>query len=170
MPQNRFLFLLFLIVLPCLTYFLHECTHWLVYRFYGIDARLDLNTISLPQEIGLTSTQQFIIYGSGVFFSLIQGIIGYFIALRKDIFIGSSLLLSAAVFRWAAILQGIVSSSDEIKMSQAMGVYDSVWPLIISGSFFMMLFYVYKKGRLEMKFICGISLIFLLITYLYSLI
>ena len=86
-------------VLPCLTYFLHECAHWLAYLFYGIDARLDINTIRLPQQIELTSTQQFIIYGSGVFFSLSQGIIGYGIAFKKEVYFGGSLLLSAAVFR-----------------------------------------------------------------------
>ena len=170
MPQNRFLFLLFLMVLPCLTYFLHECAHWLAYLFYGIDARLDINTIRLPQQIELTSTQQFIIYGSGVFFSLGQGIIGYGIAFKKDVYFGSSLLLSAAVFRCAAILQGVVSTSDEIKMSRAMTIHDSVWSLIISGSFFLMLFHLLKKRELPMKYTCGASLLFLLVTYGYSVI
>ena len=170
MPQNRFLFLISLILLPCLTYFMHEYAHWIVYRFYGIDAQLSLNTIELSQEdLVLTKGQQFLIYGSGVFFSLFQGITGYVIALNRDLYFGSSLLLSAAVFRWTAILQGIVSSSDEIKMSQAMGVHDIVWPLIISGSFFLMIFYVYTRG-LPLKFIYGTSLLFLLIIYFYSLI
>ncbi len=168
MPTNRFL--LFLIILPCTTYFFHECAHWLAYYFYGIDARLALNTIRLPQQIELTPTQQFIIYGSGVFFSLTQGIIGYTIAFKRDLLFGSALLLSAAVFRWAAILQGIVSSSDEIKMSQANGTHDFVWPLLISVSFFLMLFYVHKKRGLPMKYMAGVGLLFLFITYVYSMI
>ena len=170
MLQNRFLYLISLLLLPCLTYFLHEYVHWIVYRFYGIDALLFLNTIELSQEdVALTKSQQFLIYGSGVFFSLFQGITGYVIALNRDLYFGSSLLLSAAVFRWTAILQGVYSSSDEIKMSQAMGVHDILWPLIISGSFFLMIFYVYTRG-LPLKFIYGTSLLFLLITYFYSLI
>ena len=170
MPRFRFLFLLFLIALPCLTYFLHECAHWLAYHFYGIDARLVINTIRLPQQNELTSTQQFIIYGSGVFFSLIHGIIGYSIAFKKDVYFGSSLLLSAAVFRWAAIFKGVVSTSDEIKMSRAMGIHDLVWPLITSIGFFLMLFHLHQKWGLPMKYMCGMSLLFLLITYGYSVI
>lgn len=63
MLQNRFLYLISLLLLPCLTYFLHEYVHWIVYRFYGIDALLFLNTIELSQEdVALTKSQQFLIY------------------------------------------------------------------------------------------------------------
>ena len=98
-----------------------ECAHWLAYHSYKIDAQLTTNTIRLPTEIRLTSMQKVIIYGSGVFFTLQQGVIGFWLTLKKDSFIGFYILLSAAVFRWAAIIQGIFSSSDELKVSLAMG-------------------------------------------------
>ena len=162
---------IFLLLLPCLTYFLHECTHLIVYRLYGINASLAINTIALPQEeMNFTNTQKIYIYGSGVFFSLLQGIFGFVMTLKKESFTGFLILLSAAVFRWAATIQGVFSSSDEIKISQAMNNPDFVWPLIISSSFFLMIFYVYKERKLPKKSIYGTGLLFLLITYFYSLI
>lgn len=115
MPNLRLPHFFFLILLPCFTYFFHECAHWLAYLFYEINAQLIVNTILLPKEIRLSSIQKVLIYGSGVFFSLLQGVIGFWIVQKKETVFGFYLLLSAAIFRWTAIIQGIFSSSDELK-------------------------------------------------------
>lgn len=43
-------FLLDLIVVACLTYFLHECAHGLAYFYFEIDFDLKLNTIVLQKD------------------------------------------------------------------------------------------------------------------------
>ena len=169
MTNLRLSHFIFLILLSCLTYFFHECAHWLAYYSYEIDAQLNVNTIRLPQEIRLTAMQKVIIYGSGVFFTLLQGYIGFLLALKKDSFIGFYILLSAAVFRWAAIIQGIFSSSDELKVSLAMGTPAWFWPILIGITFLGMVFYSSKKLNIPLKTLTMTSLGFLLVTYLYSL-
>ena len=83
MTNLRFSHFLFLFLLPCFTYFFHEYAHWLAYHSYEIDAQLYVNTIRLPKEIRLTAMQKVIIYGSGVIFTLLQGVIGFWVALKK---------------------------------------------------------------------------------------
>ena len=62
----------YLILSPCLTYFMES---WIVYRFMDRCTTV-ANTIELSQEdLVLTKGQR--IYGSGVFFSLFQGITSY---------------------------------------------------------------------------------------------
>lgn len=151
-----------------MTYFFHEFSHWLAYHFYEIDAQLSLNTIRLPKEIRLTSIQKVLVYGSGVFFTLLQGFIGFWLALKKDSLTGFYILLSAAVFRCAAIIQGVFSSSDELKVSHAMDIPPLFCPLLIGISFLGMVFYSYKKLNIPLKTLTIASLIFLLITYAYS--
>ena len=169
MTNLRFSHFLFLFLLPCLTYFFHEYAHWLAYHSYEIDAQLYVNTIRLPKEIRLTAMQKVIIYGSGVIFTLLQGVIGFWVALKKDSLIGFYILLSAAVFRWAAMMQEIFSTSDELKVSLAMEIPSFSWPLLIAITFLGMVFYSSKKLNFPIKNLTKISLSFLLATYLYSL-
>ena len=98
-----------------------------------------------------------------------KGILGFLLALKKDSFIGFYILLSAAVFRWAAIIQGIFSSSDELKVSLAMGTPPWFWPILIGITFLGMVFYSSKKLNIPLKTLTMTSLGFLLVTYLYSL-
>ena len=168
MTNLRFSHFLFLFLLPCLTYFFHEYAHWLAYHSYEIDAQLYVNTIRLPKEIRLTAMQKVIIYGSGVIFTLLQGVIGFWVALKKDSLIGFYILLSAAVFRWAAMMQEIFSTSDELKVSHAMDIPPLFWPLLTGICFFGMVFYSSKKLNVPLKTLTIASLSFLLITYVYS--
>jgi len=147
MNLPHFTFLLGLIVVACLTYFLHECAHGLAYFYFEIDFDLKLNTIVLQKDnLFLTQFQKSVIYGSGVGFTFLQGATGFLLVKKDSSNFGFLLLLSAAVFRWAATLQGIWTGSDEIQMmSLAMGLPTTFWPLLVSLSFLIMVIYSKRK-------------------------
>src|SRR5210317_1913352 len=103
MNLPHFTFLLGLIVVACLTYFLHECVHGLAYLYFEIDFDLKLNTIVLQKDdLSLTQFQKSVSYGSGVGFTVLQGVTGLLLVKKGSSNFGFFLLLSAAVFRWAA--------------------------------------------------------------------
>lgn len=88
-----------LLLLPCFTYFTHECAHGLAYLFFEIDFNLKLNTIILQAEpMPFTKIQKIVIYGSGVGFSFLQGFVGFLLLKKYRASFGFLLLLSAAVF------------------------------------------------------------------------
>ena len=164
-------FLLDLIVVACLTYFLHECAHGLAYFYFEIDFDLKLNTIVLQKDdLFLTQFQKSVIYGSGVGFTFLQGVTGFLLVKKDSSNFGFLLLLSAAIFRWAAALQGIWTSSDEIQMSIAMGLPTTFWHLLVSLSFLIMVIYTKRKMAVSNQKLFGVSSLFLLVTYLFSLI
>lgn len=163
-------FLLGLIVVACLTYFLHECAHGLAYFYFEIDFDLKLNTIVLQKDdLFLTQFQKDVIYGSGVGFTFLQGVTGFLLVKKDSSNFGFLLLLSKAVFRWAATLQGIWTASDEIQMSIAMGLPTTFWPLLVSMSFLIMVIYSKRKMAVSNQKLFGVSSLFLLVTYLFSL-
>ncbi len=160
-----------LLLLPCFTYFSHECAHGLAYLFFEIDFNLKLNTIVLQAEpMPFTKIQKIVIYGSGVGFSFLQGFVGFLLLKKYRASFGFLLLLSAAVFRWAAIFQGIWAGSDEKQMSLAMGLPTAVWPLFISLSFLIMVLFSKKKMAVSNRKLFGTIFLFLLVTFLFSLI
>lgn len=169
MSRIRLVYFVFNFLLPCMTYFFHECVHWLAYRSIGINGRLTINTIVFSQELVLSSTQNAFIYGSGVLFTLFQGVMGFVITIKREATFGFNILLSAAIFRWAAILQGLISSSDEIKIGIALGMHPSIWPISISVSFFGMVYYSFRNMKFSLKTFFSNSLLFLLLTILISL-
>ena len=171
MNLPHFTFLLGLIVVACLTYFLHECAHGMAYFYFEIDFDLKLNTIVLQKDdLFLTQFQKGVIYGSGVGFTFLQGVTGFLLVKKGSSNFGFLLLLSAAVFRWAATLQGIWTASDEIQMSIAMGLPTTFWPLLVSLSFLILVIYSKRKMAVSNQKLFGVSSLFLLVTYLFSLI
>ena len=102
-------------------------------------------------------------------FPYFKGLLDFGWLLKKESLIGFYILVSAAVFRWAAIIQGIFSSSDELKVSLAMDIPSFSWPLLIAITFLGMVFYSSKKLNFPIKNLTKISLSFLLATYLYIL-
>lgn len=84
MSRIRLVYFVFIFLLPCMTYFFHECVHWLAYRSIGINGRLTINTIVFSQELVLSSTQNAFIYGSGVLFTLFQGVMGFVITIKRE--------------------------------------------------------------------------------------
>ena len=170
MNLPHFTFLLGLIEVACLTYFLHECAHGLAYFYFEIDFDLKLNTIVLQKDdLFLTQFQKSVIYGSGVGFTFLQGVTGFLLVKKDSSNFGFLLLLSKAVFRWAATLQGIWTASDEIQMSIAMGLPTTFWPLLVSMSFLIMVIYSKRKMAVSNQKLFGVSSLFLLVTYLFSL-
>ena len=171
MQTQFFAYYFFLVLISCLTYFLHECAHGLAYFYFEIDFDLKLNTIVLQKDdLFLTQFQKSVIYGSGVGFTFLQGVTGFLLVKKGSSNFGFLLLLSAAVFRWAATLQGIWTGSDEIQMSIAMGLPTTFWPLLVSLSFLILVIYSKRKMAVSNQKLFGVSSLFLLVTYLFSLI
>ncbi len=129
-----------------------------------------MNTIILQKDdLFLTHFQKRVIYGSGVGFAFLQGVTGFLLFKKGSSNFGFLFLLSAAVFRWAATLQGIWTVSDEIQMSIAMGLPTAFWPLLVSLSFLILVVYSKRKMAVYNLKLIGTSSLFLLVTYLFSL-
>lgn len=109
------------------------------------------------------------IYGSGFGFTFLQRVTGFLLVKKGSSNFRFFLLLSAAVFRWAATLHGIWTGSDEIQMSLAMGLPTAFWPLLVSLSFLIMAVYSKRKMTVSNLKLIGTSSLFLLVTYLFSL-
>lgn len=155
----------------CLTYFVHELAHLFIHLGLGHRVAFKMNHIELyqPQQITLPIHRVFV-YGSGVFVTFLQGIIGYRLVTRTLNQRGFTLLLAAFTLRFAAAILGLTSNSDEMKTSIAMDLPSYFWTVIVLGGFLFLIYKAMKKSLLNPKSVLGQFLILLLAIYLFSLI
>ena len=155
----------------CLTYFVHELAHLFIHLGLGHSVTFKMNHIIVhqPQPIA-TPIHRVFVYGSGVLFTYLQGIIGYRIFIRTHNTWGFTLLLAAFTLRFAAAILGITSKSDEMKISSAMGLPPYFWTIIVLGSFLFLIHKGMKKNVLSPKSVLGQFLILLLAVHSFSLI
>lgn len=160
----------YFLIIPCLTYFLHEVFHWLAYLFYGIDAFLTLNGIQLPEaQLILTKEQQLIIYGSGVLFTFSQGILAYYLLLKRANKIAYISLLSVFILRFAAELLNFAHPSDEGKISLALGLPQHFISFFVVGLLAILVYRTVRHQNYSFLKVLGEMILVLLTIYLYSL-
>lgn len=160
-----------LVVIGCLTYFLHELAHLLAHLSlsHTVDFKINRMDLISPEKISEAWKQGWV-SGSGAFFTFFQGIIAYKLLKKTSSLFWFNILLSAFVLRFAAALLGLIKSSDEIKTSIAMGLPSYFWTSIVLGGLFFLLVKAKKQLNIPVKIVLGNFLILLGITYLFSLI
>ena len=170
MPKKLFPFLLVFFI-GCLTYFGHELAHLFIHLGLGHRVTFKMNHILIhqPQPI-VAPIHRVFVYGSGVLFTFLQGMIGYRVFIKNQSQWGFTLLLAAFTLRFAAAMLGFSTNSDEMKISIAMGLPTYFWTIIVFVGFLILIYKGKKKNGLNLTSVLGQFLILLLAIYLFSLI
>ena len=160
-----------LILIGCLTYFIHELVHLLAHLSLGHTVDFKINRMDLiqPEKI-MDNWKQAWVSGSGAFFTFFQGIVAYLLLRKSSSRFWFNVLLSAFVLRFAAALLGLIKSSDEIKTSIAMGLPSSFWTIIVLFGLLYLIIRAKQNLALQPRIVLTHFSLLLMMTYLFSLI
>lgn len=160
-----------LILIGCLTFFIHELVHFLAHLSLGHTVNFNINHIDLiqPKKI-MDNWKQAWVSGSGAFFTFFQGFVAFLMLKKKSSRFWFNVLLSAFVLRLAAALLAIIKSSDEIKTSIAMGLPSYFWTSIVLLGLLYLIFKAKNKIGLKPRIILIHFTLLVIVTYLFSLI
>jgi hypothetical protein len=155
-----------MIVATFLTFFFHEMSHWVSYELLGYDAGFTLNGASIKDpSIELSKTQRIITSGSGPVFTIIQGIVFYFILIKyKNIMLYPFLFLPF-IMRLGATWANRFQPNDEGRISLDLGLNLYTISTIVVIFLLFLVFKVSKKNKIPivlnaLTFIISIMLLF----------
>jgi len=144
------------------TFFFHEMSHWISYELLGYDAGFTLNGASLKDStIELSKTHRIITSASGPIFTIIQGIIFYFILIKRKNIMLYPFLFLPFVMRLGATWANQFEPNDEGRISLDLGLNLYVVSIAVVAFLFFLIYRVSRKNRF--------SLLFNIITFIVSI-
>lgn len=158
-----------MIIATFLTFFFHEMSHWIAYELLGYDAGFTLNGASVKDSsIKLTKAHRIMTSASGPLFTIIQGIVFYFVLKKyKNIMLYPFLFLPF-VMRLGASWANRFQPNDEGRISLDLGLNLYAVSTIVVIFLFFLVFNISKKNKFSIviniiTFIVSIILLFALV-------
>ncbi|WP_432411392.1 hypothetical protein [Rasiella sp. SM2506] len=152
-----------MIIATFLTFFFHEMSHWIAYELLGYDAGFTLNGASVKDSsIKLTKAHRIITSASGPIFTIIQGIVFYFILKKHKIIMLYPFLFLPFIMRLGATWANLFQPNDEGRISLDLGLNLYTISTIVVVFLFFLVFKISKKNKL--------SVVLNIITFIVSLI
>ncbi|MGB2171621.1 MAG: hypothetical protein ACPH63_06975 [Flavobacteriaceae bacterium] len=168
--KSKIAHLIQLIVIGCLTYFIHELAHYYAHLSLGHTVDFKINRMDLIDPTKISSGwKQGWVAGSGVLITFLQGSVAYVLLIKRPLMLWFNILLSSFTLRFAAALLGLVKSSDEIKTSIALGLPPYGLTIVLLG--LLMYFVLRAQKQMGIK-TTTVFIHFILLfgtTYLFSL-
>jgi len=144
------------------TFFFHEMSHWISYELLGYDAGFTLNGASLKDStIELSKAHRIITSASGPIFTIIQGIVFYFILIKRKNIMLYPFLFLPFVMRLGATWANQFEPNDEGRISLDLGLNLYVVSIAVVAFLFFLIYRVSRKNRF--------SLLFNIITFIVSI-
>lgn len=120
------LFLVFL-----LTYVMHEFGHWLAGAWFGFEMKATLNAVQVlsPAE----PWQRGVMDAAGPLVTILQGLIGTWLVLKRKSQLGFAMVYTAAFMRAVAGLISFFMPNDEARLSVLLGMPMWVLPAVVTA-------------------------------------
>ncbi|WP_299123195.1 hypothetical protein [uncultured Tenacibaculum sp.] len=156
-------YIVIMIIAAFLTFFFHEMSHWISYELLGYKAGFTLNGASLKDSsIKLTKMNRIITSGAGPLFTIVQGVVFYYILKKyKNIMLYPFLFLPF-VMRLGATWANQFQPNDEGRISLDLGLNLYAISIIVVGFLFFLVVRISKKNKF--------SIVVNIITFLVSII
>lgn len=152
-----------MIIATFLTFFFHEMSHWIAYELLGYNAGFTLNGASIKDSsIKLTKADRIITSFAGPLFTIIQGIVFYFVLKKHKNIILYPFLFLPFVMRLGASWANRFQPNDEGRISLDLGLNLYTISTIVVLFLFFLVFKISKKNKL--------SIIINIITFIVSII
>jgi hypothetical protein len=157
-----------IIIAVFLTFFFHEMSHWIAYELLGYDAGFTLNGSSVKDSsIILPKAHRIITSASGPVFTIIQGIVFYFILKKYKNILLYPFLFLPFIMRLGAAWANRFQPNDEGRISLYLGFNLYTISTIVVVFLFFLSFRISKKNKFSIglniiTFIVSIILIFCL--------
>ncbi|MDH7448195.1 hypothetical protein [Aquimarina sp. 2201CG14-23] len=152
-----------MIIATFLTFFFHEMSHWIAYEVLGYDAGFTLNGASIKNSlIKLTKTHRIITSASGPIFTIIQGIIFYFVLKKHKNIMLYPFLFLPFIMRLGATWANRFQPNDEGRISLDFGLNLYTISIIVVTFLFFLVFKTSKKNKF--------SIVLNIITFIVSII
>lgn len=137
-----------LIIATFLTFFFHEMCHWIAYEWLGYDAGFTLNGASVKDaSIQLTKAQRMITSAAGPIFTIIQGIVFYFILLKYKNILLYPFLFLPFIMRLGAGWANRFQPNDEGRISLDLGLNLYAVSGIVVAFLFFLVFRISRKNN-----------------------
>ena len=152
-----------------LTFFFHEMSHWISYKFLGYDAGFTINQAYLKDSsIQLTKTEKILTSSSGPLFTILQALTSYFILKKNKNIMLYPLLFLPFIMRLGAAWANIFEPNDEGRVSLYLGLNLYVIPIIVVSFLFLLIYKISKKNKISiffnfLNFIASLLLISILV-------
>lgn len=152
-----------LIVATFLTFFFHELSHWIAFELLGYNAGFTLNgTSANDTSIKLIKVHRIITSASGPIFTIIQGVVFYFVLKKHKNIMLYPFLFLPFIMRLGAAWANQIQPNDEGRISLDLGfnLY-TISTIVVLFLFFL----VYKTSKNN-----KIPIILNIITFIVSII
>ena len=151
------------------TFFFHEMSHWVAYELLGYDAGFTLNGASVKDSsIKLTKAHRIITSASGILFTIIQGIVFYFVLKKHKNLMLYPFLFLPFIMRLGASWANQFKPNDEGRISLDLDLNLYTISSIVVAFLFFLVFKITKANKLSIvlnliTFIVSIMLILFLV-------
>lgn len=151
-----------MIIATFFTFFFHEMSHWIAYELLGYDAGFTLNGASVKDNsIKLTKTHRIITSAAGPLFTIFQGILFYFLLVKKKSKLLYPFLFIPFTMRLGATWANQFQPNDEGRISLDLGLdLYTISTVVVC----FLLFLVIKTSRRS-----KLSVVLNLVTFVVSL-
>ncbi|MFM6926307.1 MAG: hypothetical protein ACKOU7_12450 [Ferruginibacter sp.] len=163
--QINFKYLLVIAIAVFLTFELHELTHFFTGEWLGNKMAMTLNSGYPENGFYLKDWHYVVVSAAGPLFTIVQGLIFYFLLKKYDNYFLYPWLLTPFFMRLTAMILSFSNPNDEARISTYLGWGKFTLPLIVSVFLFFLVFTINQKYRYTKRFNL-ISL--LLILFFYS--
>ncbi|WP_394751079.1 zinc metalloprotease [Spongiimicrobium salis] len=154
-----------LIIATFLTFFFHEMSHWIAYEVLGYDAGFTLNGASVKDtSIQLTKTHRIIASAAGPIFTIIQGIVFYFVLKKHKNIMLYPFLFLPFIMRLGAAWANRFQPNDEGRISLDFGLNLYAISTLVVAFLLFLVFKISKKNKFSLaqnSITCIVSILLL---------
>ena len=136
-----------LLLIAVATFVVHEGAHWAMGRALGHDMVFGINGTG---PVGAVSVGDHLwISAAGVVVTLIQGVFGFLMVMRRESLTGYGMLFFAALMRLMAAGVSVFNPNDEARISQELGL--GLWTLPVATVAVLVVLTVIASRRLGLS-------------------
>jgi hypothetical protein len=134
------------------SFFFHEVAHWVTGELLGNDMAMRLNSAYPKSGNYIKNWHATVISATGPLFTILQGIVFYFIIDKTGNRQLYPFLLLAFIQRFLAMALTFINPNDEARISQSLGLGLFTLPLIVCVLLFIPLYKISNKYNYGFKF------------------
>lgn len=134
------------------SFFFHELAHWAAGELLGNKMGMSLNSTYPLCGSYLKNWHSTVVDAAGPLFTIIQGIVFYFIIDRTGNKLWYPFLLMAFIERFLAMALTFINPNDEARISESAGIGTFTIPLLVCMFLFHLVYRVAKKHDYGFKF------------------
>lgn len=137
-----------------LSFALHEGAHFLMGKALGYDMWMNLNSAGIVGDGKFnTGWEKQLVSAAGPIFTIIQGLIIFFIIKKSKNLMWYPFLFTCFLMRFfAAVISYIGQSNDEARISEWLGIGKMTLPLIVSAILLYFIVKTTKNNNISWKF------------------